>query len=89
MCLLRGLEMSKLPKYTLSKDKKNDNWALTNDTTNRVVKHFDTKEDATKGGVLQNTLGNNGGSVKIQKENGKYQEERTYPRSKDPRSSKG
>jgi len=81
--------MSNLRKYTLSKDKKKDDWVLTNDTTNRVEKRFDTKEEATKGGVLQGTLGKNGGSVKIKKEDGKYQEERTYPRSKDPISSKG
>ena len=29
------------------------------------------------------------GSVKIHKENGEFQEERTYPRSKDPRITKG
>lgn len=81
--------MSKLPKYTLSKDSKKDDWVLKNDASNRVERRFQTKEQATKGGVLQDTLGKNGGSVKIQKENGKYQEERTYPRSKDPRSSKG
>jgi hypothetical protein len=30
-----------------------------------------------------------GGSLKIHKNNGGFQEERTYPRSKDPRKSKG
>jgi hypothetical protein len=34
-------------------------------------------------------MGSDGGSVKIQKENGRFQEERTYPGSKDPASSKG
>ncbi|MBW1905611.1 MAG: DUF2188 domain-containing protein [Deltaproteobacteria bacterium] len=29
------------------------------------------------------------GSLRIHKVNGKIQEERTYPRGKDPRSSKG
>jgi hypothetical protein len=29
------------------------------------------------------------GSVKIEKLNGRYQEERTFPRSADPRKSKG
>lgn len=32
---------------------------------------------------------NGGGSLKIHKNNGGFQEERTYPRSKDPRRSKG
>lgn len=81
--------MSKLPKFTLSKDDKRDDWKLTNDTTNRVQRRFDTKEDATKGGALEKAVGSNGGSVKIQKENGRIQEERTYPRDKDPRESKG
>ncbi len=81
--------MGNLPKYTLTKDEKKDDWALKNDTTNRVKARFDTKEEATKGGVLAALLGNAGGSVKIQKENSRFQEERTYPGSKDPRSSKG
>lgn len=78
-----------LPKYTLEYDEDKEKWSLENDRTNRTLRNFDTKEDATKGGALKKVLGNNGGSVKIQKMNGRYQEERTYPRSKDPRESKG
>lgn len=81
--------MSNLKKYTLSKDEKKDDWVLKNDATNKVEKRFDTKEEATKGGVLQGAVGKYGGSVKIKKGDGKYQEERTYPRNKDPRASKG
>lgn len=81
--------MGKLPKFTLSKDEKRDDWKLTSDATDRVVRRFDTKGDATKGGALEGAVGDSGGSVKIQKENGRFQEERTYPRSKDPRKSKG
>lgn len=81
--------MTKLPKLTLSFNEKKEDWVLKNDATNRTVKVFDTKTDATKGGVLQKALGDKGGSVKIQKENGKFQEERTYPGSLDPKSSKG
>lgn len=81
--------MGKLPKFTLSKDDKRDDWKLTNDATNRVQQRFDTKGDATKGGALEKAVGADGGSVKIQKENGRIQEERTYPREKDPRKSKG
>jgi len=66
-----------------------DRWELTNDKTDKVVKSWDGKEAATKGGVLERTVGSEGGSVKIQKENGRIQEERTYPGSKDPRESKG
>jgi len=80
---------SDLTKYTLEKNEKKDSWDLTNDKTNRTIKTFDTKEEATKGGALERAVGSSGGSVKIQKENGRFQEERTYPGSKDPKSSKG
>ena len=81
--------MAKLPKFTLTKNEKKDRWDLTNDASNRVVRKFDKKAEATKGGVLSKAIGSQGGSVKIQKENGRFQEERTYPRSADPRGSKG
>jgi hypothetical protein len=81
--------MAKLPKYTLEYNENKDRWDLENDKTNKVVKSFETKEVATAGGVLKKVLGKEGGSVKIQKENGKIQEERTYPRSADPKESKG
>ena len=80
---------SKLPKYTLDYNEQKSRWDLERDKTNKVVKSFETKEDATKGGVLRKAVGPEGGSVKIQKENGRFQEERTYPRSKDPRGSEG
>jgi hypothetical protein len=83
------MAQGKLPKYTLEHNEKRGTWDLTNDATNRKLKSFDTKEDATKRGALKRAVGENGGSVKIQKENGRFQEERTYPRSRDPRKSKG
>lgn len=85
---MSGEHMSKLPKYTLEKNERKDTWDLRKDKTHDLVKSFDTKADATKGGVLEKAVGGEG-SVKIQKENGRFQEERTYPRSKDPRESKG
>jgi hypothetical protein len=81
--------MAKLPKYTLIHREDKDDWALKQDKTDRTVKRFDTKEEATKRGVLKQTIGPEGGSVKIQKQDGDYQEERTFPRSKDPRKSPG
>lgn len=81
--------MTKLRKFTLEYNEKRENWPLVNDVTNRVIKSFDTKEKATAGGVLRKVVGSEGGSVKIQKENGRFQEERTYPKSRDPRSSRG
>lgn len=81
--------MKKLTKYTLTKNEDKDTWDLTNDKTDKVIRRYETKEGATKGGVLEKAVGSEGGSVKIQKENGKFQEERTYPRSADPKKSKG
>lgn len=80
---------NKLPKYTLSYDKQKDNWKLENDTTDRVIRRFETKEEATAGGVLRQVVGSGGGSVKIKKMDNDYQEERTYPKSADPKKSKG
>jgi len=79
--------MAKLPKYTLTHNEKKDRWDLTQDKTDKTVKSFGTKAEATAGGVLQKAVGE--GSVKIQKMDGKFQEERTYPGSKDPKTSKG
>jgi len=81
--------MANLPKFTLVYDRKKDDWALENDRSDRIWKRFETKAEATEGGVLKDLLGANGGSVKIQKEDGTFQEERTYPSSKDPHSSPG
>lgn len=81
--------MAKLPKYTLTHNDKKERWDLVNDQTNRVKATYDSKAEATAGGVLEDALGKAGGSVKIQKMNGRYQEERTYPGSADPKKSKG
>jgi len=80
---------TKLPKYTLDHNKKKDVWELTNDKTDKVVEQFKTKADATKGGVLEKTIGDGGGSVKIKTVDNKFQEERTYPGSADPKKSPG
>jgi Uncharacterized protein conserved in bacteria (DUF2188) len=81
--------MANLQKYTLEYNEKKDRWELEHDKTGKLVKDFGTKEKATAGGVLKRAVGAEGGSVKIQKRNGKFEEERTYPRSRDPRKSKG
>ena len=72
--------MPKLPKYTLELDENKKKWTLKNDKTNKTEKSFKIKASATKGGALKRALGKNGGSVKIQKENGRIQEVRAYPR---------
>lgn len=81
--------MKKLPKFTLDYNEKKEKWELENDKTNKIIKSFDTKADATAGGVLKKTLGEEGGSVKIKKMDSTYQEERTYPKKDDPKESKG
>lgn len=78
-----------LKKFTLTKNEKKNSWDLTNDQTDRVVKRFDTKADATRRGALKQAVGQDGGSVKIQKTDGEFQEERTFPRTKDPKGSEG
>jgi hypothetical protein len=79
----------KLPKYTLEKNEQKGRWDLKNDATDRTVKSFERKSDATSGGALEKAVGRGGGSVKIQKENGRIQEERTFPGSADPKKSPG
>ena len=80
--------MAKLAKYTLSHDAKTKRWVLREDKTGKKVRSIANKAAATKGGVLARTV-KNWGSVKIKKRNGRIQEERTYPRSADPRGSRG
>lgn len=80
--------MAKLPKFTLEHNDKKDRWDLIKDGSRTLVKAFDTKADATAGGALSKAIGGEG-SVKIQKENGRFQEERTFPRSADPKKSPG
>lgn len=81
--------MAKLAKFTLIYNEDKSSWDLTKDATDKVMKRFETKEEATAGGILKQSVGKSGGSVKIQKMNGRFQEERTYPGSLDPKKSKG
>jgi hypothetical protein len=81
--------MANLKKGTLSYNDDKGKWDLKEDKTDKLIQSFKTKEDATKGGALEKALGKEGGSVKIQKKDGKIQEERTYPGNKDPKKSRG
>ncbi len=81
--------MGNLRKATLSHNKKQGTWQLKDDKTNKVLKSFETKSQATKSGVLEKALGKEGGSVKIKKLDGKFEEERTYPGTADPKQSQG
>ncbi len=79
--------MAKLPKFTHSE--KRARWDLTKDGASRPTASFGTKSDATNGATLEKAVGKGGGSVKIQKVDGQFQEERTYPRAADPKKSPG
>ena len=77
----------KLPSFHLTQ--KAGKWRLERAGSDSAVQSFERKADATKGGVLRRALGAEGGSVKIHKANGRIQEERTYPRRRDPEGSRG
>ena len=70
----------------MSHNEKTKKWELKKEGSGEVVKRFATKAAATKGGVLEKAVGGMG-SVRIRKRDGKIQEERTYPRSMDPRGA--
>ncbi|GAB3326751.1 DUF2188 domain-containing protein [Haliea atlantica] len=74
-----------MDNYHVTKD--GEKWKLTKEGAKRASKVADTKKE-----IISETseyMKKVGGSVKIHKEDGKIQEERTYPRSKDPRRTPG
>lgn len=76
-----------MKNYHLIKD--GENWKLKGEKSKRASKVFEgNKEDAIKQSA-QFLKGNEGGSLKIHKTNGRIQEERTYPKANDPSESKG
>ena len=75
-----------MTNYHVTKD--NIGWGLKKEDGTRSIKRTETKKeimDYIKGG----TFTKKPVSVKIHKEDGKFQEERTYPRKADPKKSKG
>ena len=80
--------MTMRPKFTLKHSKHLGGWALT-DQSGRIVAIFNRKIDAFAGGRFEKMLGAQGGSVRIHKQDGRFEEERTYPRRRDPRTSPG
>ncbi len=67
--------------------KKGKKWQLKKEGASRASKTADTKQEMTQ--EMRKFMANRTGSVKIHKEDGTFQEERTYPGSADPRKSKG
>ena len=78
-----------LPQFHLTKDAAKGDWALRKAGAERATRRFDTKTEATAGGVLSEAVGKGGGSVRIHLESGRIQEERTFPRGRDPKQSPG
>ncbi|MGW8464225.1 DUF2188 domain-containing protein [Pseudomonas sp. CLCA07] len=67
--------------------KNGDKWNLTKEGNERPSKSAETKQE-----IIEKTrefMSDKTGSVKIHKEDGKFQEERTYQRKDDPKNSKG
>lgn len=73
-----------LKRFTLKQE--NGSWIL-HDQIGDLVKSFKTKAEALEGGVLEKLVGE--GTVRIHREDGQLEEERTFPRSADPRRSPG
>jgi hypothetical protein len=80
--------MPRLPKFTLSHSERKDQWVLKNEA-DRIVESWDTKADATARGELKEAVGKGGGSVRIEKLKGGFEEERTFPKSRDPKKTPG
>lgn len=76
-----------MDNYHITKRPDGD-WGLKKESAQRATKVTTTKSEmmkAIKGGAHSSSPS----SVKIHKENGRIQEERTYPRNSDPRKTKG
>lgn len=79
------IKMSK-KRYHITKT--NDGWQTKREEAKRASATADTKAEMIK--VAAELAKNQGdASVIIHKQNGRIQEERTYPRSKDPNPPKG
>lgn len=74
-------------RYTLHKDAGTEKWRLEKEGSDRAKRVFDTKADALTN--LRDAVGSGGGSVRIRKADNTIQEERTYPRAKDPKKTPG
>lgn len=74
-----------MENYHITKDGKK--WKLQKEGNQRPSKTADTKEAIVK--QMRTFMSDKTGSVKIHKQNGRIQEERTYQRKDDPHKSKG
>ena len=76
-----------MDNYHITYNKNSEQWQFKKSGNERPTFTADTKADAI--GKMQSYMQNHPGSVKIHKVNNIIQEERTYPRSIDPRKTEG
>ena len=76
-----------MDNYHLTPD--GDKWKLKKEGGKKATKTFTTKKEAVSEGTKFMRGRREAGSLKIHKQNGEIQEERTYPGSADPASSPG
>ncbi|PTA87869.1 hypothetical protein CWM66_24745 [Kosakonia sp. H7A] len=74
-----------MDNYHITKD--GDKWKFQKEGNERPSKTADTKAEIIE--LMRDYMADKKGSVKIHTEDGKFQEERTYPRKDDPKKSKG
>ncbi|MES3030964.1 MAG: DUF2188 domain-containing protein [Patescibacteria group bacterium] len=76
-----------MDKYDLTHD--GDSWKLKRQDAERASEVYDgkTKEEAVR--EAADFMKEHPGSMRIHKKDGTFEEERTYPRSEDPRQSPG
>ena len=80
--------MTMFHRFTLKRNKQLGGWALI-DQTGDILRIFGTKTEALARGQLEIVIGKQGGTVRIHRQDGQFAEERTFPRSHDPRTSPG
>lgn len=74
-----------MDNYHITKGKKG--WELKKEGNERPSKTAETKQQIIK--ETREFMADKIGSVKIHKQDGEFQEERTYQRENDPRKTKG
>lgn len=74
-----------MDKYHITK--KGDAWQLKMEKSDKIILSNPVKSEIVK--KMRDYMKNKKGSVRIHKADGSIQEERTYPRSADPKGSKG
>lgn len=74
-----------MDNYHITKD--DEHWKFQKQGSSRAIRLFDTKAEAIQ--YMRQYMNGKTGSVKIHLENGRIEEERTYPRGADPSQSPG